>query len=59
LTSLIRQSEMWLTVTVAVLACAAACYFLWRRRRRKGPATSQPQDSARETCAVGAGDKSL
>lgn len=60
LTSLIRQSEIWLTVTVAVLLCAAVCFYLWRRRRRKGVATSEQQDSSRETCAVGAGsDKEL
>ncbi|MEX0978849.1 MAG: DedA family protein, partial [Pirellulales bacterium] len=55
LTNLIRQSEIWLTLTVAILLCAAVCYYLWRRRRRKGAATPEPQGSARETCAVGAG----
>ena len=55
LTSLIRQSEIWLTLTVAVLLCAGVCFYLWRRRRRKRAATRDPQGSARETCAVGAG----
>lgn len=53
LTSLIRQSEIWLTVTVALVVCAAVCFYFWKRRRRNGAATPQPQDADRETCAVG------
>ena len=53
LTSLIRQSEIWLTVTVALVVCAAACFYFWKRRRRNRAATPQPQDADREACAVG------
>lgn len=60
LTNLIRQSEIWLTVTVALVACAAVCFYLWRRRRRNGRAAAKSNSAAREPYAVGAGsDKEL
>jgi membrane protein DedA with SNARE-associated domain len=55
LTNLIRQSEIWLTATVALVVCAAVCFFLWKRRRRKLAAAPTSEDSAEEACAVGAG----
>ncbi|MCH8923890.1 MAG: DedA family protein [Planctomycetes bacterium] len=53
LTSLIRQSEIWLTVTVALVVCAAVCFYFWKRRRRNKAATPQSEDADREACAVG------
>jgi membrane protein DedA with SNARE-associated domain len=54
LTNLIRQSEIWLTVTVALAACAAVCFYLWKRRQRRAAVQTQPQEAEREACAVGA-----
>jgi membrane protein DedA with SNARE-associated domain len=54
LTSLIRQSEIWLTVLVALVACAAVCVYLWKRRGRNRVATVPTHDTKREACVVGA-----
>jgi membrane protein DedA with SNARE-associated domain len=60
LTSFIRQSEIWLTASVAVLVCAAVCVFFWTRRRRTRSGASKPEEVERDTCAVGAdGTKEL
>jgi membrane protein DedA with SNARE-associated domain len=56
LTSLIRQSEIWLTVLLALVACAAVGFYLWKRRRRNGVERVERHEAARETCAVGAED---
>jgi membrane protein DedA with SNARE-associated domain len=58
LTSLIRQSEIWLTVTLAVAAGAAVAFYLWKRRRRDANRI-EPKDAQREACAVGADAKEL
>ena len=54
LTSFIRQSEIWLTVTVAIVLCAAVCFYYWKRRRRNEAQTPEPEEAERDTCAVGA-----
>jgi membrane protein DedA with SNARE-associated domain len=54
LTSLIRQSEIWFTVLVALAACGVVCFYLWRRRRKNAVVKAEMHDSEREPCAVGA-----
>ncbi len=60
LTRLIRQSEIGLTVVIAVAVLAVLGVWYWKRRRRKPAATTDAEPAGEETCAVGADEsKSL
>jgi membrane protein DedA with SNARE-associated domain len=56
LTSLLRQSEIWLTVVLVLAACAVAGVYFWKRRRRLAPAQPEIDRPSAEACAVGAED---
>jgi membrane protein DedA with SNARE-associated domain len=57
LTGLIRQSEIWLTVVLALAGCAVLGFYLWRKRRKRRELAITPQEAeGREACAVGAGE---
>lgn len=53
LTSLIRQTEIWITVLVALIACGAIGFYLWKRRRKNGAPPVETPEPEREACAVG------
>lgn len=58
LTNLIRQSEIWLTVVVAVAIVAVVCFYYWRRRRLRRLAEQLKAEALQpEACAVGAAEK--
>jgi len=53
LTNLIRQSEIWLTVAVAIAACIAGGVFLWLRRKHQSATSVDSAAIKQKPCAVG------
>ncbi|REK12281.1 MAG: DedA family protein [Planctomycetota bacterium] len=54
LTRLIRESEIWFTVIVALVVAAVLAVYFWRKRRRKQQTGAETDEAPPEAVGVGA-----